>query len=239
MRAANSFPSVHALNQAISVIAPLIGERVGEARASWCEAELRKELVGCVLGSQVRHEMAMGATENLEWAGLLSDAWWTRVNSSAFETRVVKILSGRARGAPYPGSYRFPALRSAQLARARDAIARLPLVARFTSAESAKELRSRLISDIPGLGPKQASMFLRNVGRSFDLAILDTHVLAFIQMQNLCAPTQLRTSNITQYEAVEQVVVRYAESRGQLTGHLDWAIWITMKAARELRGCRS
>ncbi|MCS7151238.1 MAG: N-glycosylase/DNA lyase [Endomicrobia bacterium] len=40
-----------------------------------------------------------------------------------------------------------------------------------------KVLREILINEIKGLGMKEASHFLRNIGYSFDLAILDRHIL--------------------------------------------------------------
>jgi len=61
----------HRINSAIRVLCPIIDERI-KARASdqWCEEELRKELVACILGRQVRHEMAVAAMRNLEFAGI-------------------------------------------------------------------------------------------------------------------------------------------------------------------------
>ena len=128
----------------------------------------------------------------------------------------------------------FPRARSKQLAQVRNALARVPLAIRLEDGNVAKHLRKSLVTDIPGLGPKQASMFLRNIGRSYDLAILDTHVLRFMDMQELLPIEQARIGTITGYERAEEIAIDYAESLGYPAGYLDWAIWATMKAAREI-----
>jgi N-glycosylase/DNA lyase len=77
-------------------------------------------------------------------------------------------------------------------------------------------------------------MFLRNIGMSYDLAILDTHVLRFMDMQDILPMNQARVGTLSGYEKAERVVVDYADILGYPVGYLDWAIWATMKAAREL-----
>lgn len=235
MSCPRSFPTRQRLDNTIRVLCPLIEDRI-RARATnyWREYDLRKELVGCVLGSQVRHEMAVAATANLEQAGLLDDAWWRGNRGDGFESSVFDVLSGRRHDLPYRGRYRFPKARSRQLAQTRDVLARIPLCTHLADNEAPKQLRQSLVTDIPGLGPKQASMFLRNIGRSYDLAILDTHVLRFMDMQDLLPMDQAHIGTVTGYERAERIVVDYANTLGYPAGYLDWAIWATMKAAREL-----
>lgn len=225
----------HRLDSTIRVLCPLIEDKIkSRVTSRWCEYDLRKELVGCIMGSQVRHEMAVAATENLEHAGLLDDDCWIDFENQGFECRVLEVLSGQANDLPHRGSYRFPKARSKQLAQVRNALARMPLDARLSESKAAKYLRKSLVEDIPGLGPKQASMFLRNIGRSYDLAILDTHVLRFMDMQALLPMDQARINTVRGYEKAECIAVDYAETLGYPAGYLDWAIWATMKAAREL-----
>ena len=223
------------LESTIRVLCPLIEDRI-KARAIdyWHEFDLRKELVACILGSQVRYEMAAAATENLERAGLLDDFWWQGNRSDDFATSVFYVLSGQRYDLPCRGRYRFPKTRTSQLAHAREVLADVPLSAQLGRNGAAKQLRQSLVADIPGLGPKQASMFLRNIGRSYDLAILDTHVLRFMDMQELLPLDQARIGTMAGYERAEQIVLDYASALGYPAGYLDWAIWATMKAAREL-----
>lgn len=231
----HTIPLRHRLDSSIRVLCPLIEDRIKSREAiPWREYELRKELAGCILGSQVRHEMAVAATENLEQAGLLDDSWWTDRRNDEFGTEVLKVLSGQREALLHSGRYRFPKARSAQLAKTRDALALIPLTTRLADCQAPKAIRKGLVVEIPGLGPKQASMFLRNIGKSYDLAILDTHVLRFMDIQDLLPIGQARIGTVTGYERTERVVIDYAGTFGYPVGYLDWAIWATMKAAREL-----
>ena len=225
----------HQIDRTIRVLFPIIEERIRSNKVRcWREYDLRKELVGCILGSQVRYEMAVAATANLISAGLLDDVCWISLEDEDFEYRILDVLTGKIDGLPYNGSYRFPKARSKQLAQVRNALARVPLTIRLECSKVSKHLRKGLVNDIPGLGPKQASMFLRNIGRSYDLAILDTHVLRFMDMQELLPIGQASIGTIRGYEKAEEIAIDYAKLNGHPAGYLDLAIWATMKAAREM-----
>jgi N-glycosylase/DNA lyase len=228
-------PSPARLEAAVRALCPIIAEQSsGRAVSSRSEHELRRELVACILGSQVSYGAALLATENLESAGLLADMWWEGTECEEFEAHVFDILQGdRAAGRTSP-RYRFPRARSQQIARARDAVATSPLQERLLCSCDPKVLRLGLISDISGIGPKQASMFLRNCGVTFELAVLDSHVLRFLSLQALVDDVTLSIGSISGYEVTEQVAISYAASIGYPVGFVDWAIWATMKAAREL-----
>jgi N-glycosylase/DNA lyase len=226
----------HRIDSTIRNLCLLIESEVKKrAKRNRCEYELRRELVGCILGSQVRFDMAVAATENLERANLLSDIRWCMCRDIDFESDVLAVLEGRAPGLCHLGSYRFPRVRARQLARVRDELSRMSLTRRLAEGFAPAALRKKLIEEIPGLGPKQASMFLRNIGRSYDLAILDTHVLRFIDLQGWFSLKKARINTVSGYEQAERVMTEYANTVGYPVGYLDWAIWATMKAARELR----
>ncbi|MCC7571688.1 DNA lyase [Candidatus Micrarchaeota archaeon] len=197
------------------------------------EYTLRRELVACILGSQVRYEMASTALRRIERAGLLKDKWWS-VSEELFETMIFKELSRSDLVTDSNWCYRFPKKRARQLAKARDAIAEKSLIERVLSYNEPKKIRRQLVSEITGIGPKQASMFIRNIGISYDLAILDTHVLQYLSIKKVLDQEQMRVSTISAYEKTESVVIKYADSLGYPIGYLDWAIWATMRAAREL-----
>lgn len=215
------------LEQTVRTLCTLVEAQI-EKNSGWFSNEhsLRKELVACILGSQVRFEAATFALSRLEEEGLLHDGWWVRQESGGFEERVFRVLSQ---------GYRFPKVRAYQLEKVRGRLASQSLTERMQATDDSRVLRRTLVQELPGLGPKQASMFLRNIGLSHDLAILDTHVLQFLEMQVRIRVKRARIGTMPGYEEVEEVAKDYAKSLGYPVGHLDWAIWATMKAAKELR----
>jgi len=87
------------------------------------------------------------------------------------------------------------------------------------------------MSLVCGFGPKQTSMFLRNVSSSYSLAILDRHALRFMNMVGLVSEQEMSmSSTLPRYEAIEGRFGRYAVDIGYPTGYVDWAVWIVMRA---------
>lgn len=196
------------------------------------EHSIRMELVNCLLGSQVRSESANIAIGRLKRAGLLSNESWSST-SVDFEERALRALSGRDAARRVP-SYRFPALRARQLSALRERLRARALTDYLSCNDPADSIRRQLVHDLPGIGPKQASMFLRNIGLSYDLAILDVHVLRYLDAVGAIPFKSTPIGTLAAYEKAEAAAKSYANSLGHPVGHLDWAIWITMKAASEI-----
>lgn len=237
MMTGNSAVFGNRFEQAIRVLCPIIDERIKvNMHQDWSEYELRRELASCILGSQVRYEMAQSAVDRIEQAGFFDDIVWSE-NDHDIEDEIYAILSGSNRLPLHTGSYRFSRLRARQLNKAKNNLLNSDSSLQelvFRPGE-AKSLRRELVEMIPGLGPKQASMFIRNVSRSYDLAILDSHVLRFMEIQQLLPNARTSIGNMPVYERAESTIKDYAESLGYPVGYLDWAIWVTMRAAREIR----
>lgn len=223
-------------DRTVRVLCPLIAERLGlNGSQHLAERDLRRELVSCALGSQVTYGMATRAFANLESAGLLADRWWARPVAPNFEKLVQDVLAGRGRGLVFSGKYRFWRIRAHQLSLMRDQLAAKPAVCRVASVTCVKRLRRQIVAEISGIGPKQASMFLRNAGVTYELAVLDSHVIRFMETQRLLKAGKIYLGSIACYERVEDSVMAYARSLGYPVGYIDWAVWATMKAAQELR----
>ena len=105
----------------------------------------------------------------------------------------------------------------------------LPLLKRVDSQQEARKI---IVSVSRGIGPKQASLFLRNMGRGNELAILDAHVLNFMIHLGLLHKMPSHLSSFGTYEKIEQVLRTYAQAIGWTLDVLDQAIWITMRVAR-------
>lgn len=224
-----------ALHGAVQTICGLLNVEVSERKTffSGAELNLRYELVACLLGSQVRAESATMALNRLVDSGLLSDARWES-KDAVFEEDVIVVLENRV-GNGKKGSYRFPRLRARQLCQIRAVLQKKSLLCRVSEKIEIMKIRADLVRDLPGIGPKQASMFLRNIGASYDVAILDTHVLKFFQEIGLFQDQKVGVATLKCYEGAEGIAKKYAEGCGHQVGYLDWAIWITMRAVKELR----
>ena len=95
--------------------------------------------------------------------------------------------------------------------------------ARLANGSSPPELRNWLVDNVTGLGWKEASHFLRNIGHR-DLAILDRHIL-----KNLVAAGVLRKlpKTLTQrrYLAIEKKFAAFAKRIGIPMDELDLLFW--------------
>lgn len=230
---ANSAQGVR-LQSAVQVICSLIvdGGAIRRRAVPTLETDLRFELAGCLLSSQARADSVDIALSQLSKQGIFSDERW-RASDEAFESDVFCSLQSLPKSGGGTFSYRFPRVRARQLALIRDQLRTRSLQQRICANTNVRRKRADLVQDLPGIGPKHASMFLRNAGVTYDLAILDVHVVKYLQRLGLMQVNgSIRT--LRAYEEVEAVAIRYAADFGQPVGVLDWAIWITMQAAKEI-----
>ena len=187
--------------------------------------ELWYELTACILGSQVPNWMGVAATMKLQESRLLIPTVGSseRAIACVLQTPLVSP-DGSAR------RYRFPNTKSRQIAAAQLRVVKFygSLGALVYSA-SGEESRRRLIECVPGVGLKQASLFLRNIGVSTDFAILDVHVVRYMAIIGLARalPNSLTTD---MYYVLESVLSHYAQCLGFSVGHVDRAIWAVMSS---------
>lgn len=95
-----------------------------------------------------------------------------------------------------------------------------------------KAIRMEIIKYGKGIGPKQASMFLRNIGYSSDLAILDKHIFDFMWVMGLTNSSRSSVSTISEYERLEDCLLNYAHQYSLPIFYLDIAIWTTMRTIK-------
>ncbi len=91
------------------------------------------------------------------------------------------------------------------------------------------DARERLISATLGIGPKQSSLFLRNVGYAQDLAILDSHVMTYMNLLDLTSTSIKEVSKLATYEVVEKRLTEYSQRLDVSLPNLDTAIWVVMR----------
>lgn len=130
--------------------------------------------------------------------------------------------------------HRFPNARARYIAEARKH--RNELAATLASAENDAARREWLVENILGLGYKEASHFMRNIGFS-DVAIIDFHIIDLLARHRIIKkpspkptntkPARVKTRSLSRkrYLEIERILGKIA-SRSRLSqGELDLYLW--------------
>ncbi len=122
---------------------------------------------------------------------------------------------------------RFHNHKAAYIVRARErffADGRATLRKALEAFLSPHEARTWLVAEVDGLGYKEASHFLRNIGRGEDLAILDRHILRNLLHHRVIGrlPKSLTPKR---YLAIEDRMRAFADRVGISIGVLDLLWW--------------
>ena len=117
--------------------------------------------------------------------------------------------------------HRFPRTRAKYILEARAHQHDLKRI--IKSQSSSRAAREWLVENIKGLGMKEASHFLRNVGY-FDLAIIDKHILSHMEEQGIIGerPKTLAPKKYLEYE---QILTKVAAILGMPMGKMDLYLW--------------
>lgn len=193
------------------------------------EKQVYREMVACILGSRVPFETALAATNAIAKEGLLQYCG----DEDLYRQQVTDVLR-RPMSRPEwskPRRYRFPQARAESIASSAAAF--------YSNGGTLKEWFSRdadpfvvrryLVENAKGIGPKQASMILRNIGFSNQLAILDSHLLRFMMMKEILPCKATAVSRLPGYETAEQGFKSYSDEMGWSMGILDQAVWVVMR----------
>jgi len=95
---------------------------------------------------------------------------------------------------------------------------------RIANDPGAQELREWLVGNVNGLGQKEATHFLRNIGRNEGLAILDRHILRNLKRYGVIRTLSPSLSK-KRYLSIEQRFQRFAETIGVPLDELDLLFW--------------
>ncbi|MFO8109696.1 MAG: N-glycosylase/DNA lyase [Thermoplasmata archaeon] len=90
--------------------------------------------------------------------------------------------------------------------------------------EDVKDTRGWLVDNVKGLGYKEASHYLRNIGLGKNIAILDRHILRNLERYNVIeeVPTNLTPSK---YVEIEEKMKAFSERVNIPLHHLDLLLW--------------
>ncbi|MCM8789113.1 MAG: N-glycosylase/DNA lyase [Candidatus Omnitrophica bacterium] len=98
------------------------------------------------------------------------------------------------------------------------------LIEKLEQQETAENTRAWIVKNINGLGMKEATHFLRNIGRSEELAILDRHILR--KLQKLKIVPEIKSSlTEKKYLEIEKKMRKFSKKIGIPVSHLDFVFW--------------
>ena len=168
-------------------------------------SEYLYELLYCLLTPQTKAEHAEAAVSKLR--------------SLSFDTEPIDpepILADRAH------YIRFHKTKAQHLVRIKQTMQQIS--ERLANGTSSFELRDWLVKNVKGFGYKEATHFLRNIGKNDGLAILDRHILRNLKRYGVIRslPTSLSRKR---YLAIERRFKQFADELGIPVDALDLLFW--------------
>lgn len=211
-------------------------ERVVDRKdyTSMSEQDLTFELLICILGSGVRYELSLAYASAVQ-GRLIRRNLKSRVNINDTIHLVEEILNSPV-FSPVNGKtyhrYRYPKRAASHIAEALCNIYGKygTFTKMISSINTASHLRRELISLCPGIGPKQSSHYVKNIGFADSVAILDRHILNYLRLiygVDIC-PRQV--SKIDKYEEIERSFIDKASKFNHAVSIVDQSMWFVMRA---------
>jgi len=188
-----------------------IGLRLHEFEKIWktgTREEIFAELVFCILTPQSRGISCWAAVENMMKKGVLfaGDA-----------SQIVKELN----------KVRFLYKKSEYIIEARkkflddSKVSIKSIINRINDGHGAREW---LVQNVKGIGYKEASHFLRNIGFQQNLAILDRHIVKNLKFIGVLKEIPGSISR-RRYLDIEKRMMEFSEAVQIPMGHLDLVMW--------------
>ncbi len=196
------------------------------------ETTLWKELCLCILSSNVNFESARSALNHLSQKGFLKSEFLLNEYSSQeiIFNELTKPLYLPPKIDGNLRKYRFPSIRAKNIVDAANHIYSDGFSIRQTLKEIDSEIEARnyLAKNISGLGLKESSHFLRNIKFSSSLAIIDVHILSFLEELGLILIDKNIIST-NEYLQLEVLMQQLSKIYGMNLSILDNAIWYYMR----------
>ena len=115
--------------------------------------------------------------------------------------------------------HRFPNMRASYISESRNC---KDMLKRVVESLKNDELRGWLIKNVKGIGYKETSHFLRNIGFD-DFAIIDFHIIDILAKYDLIEKPKALTRK--KYLEIEKILKKIAEKSGLNLAELDLYLW--------------
>ncbi|MGB6499834.1 MAG: hypothetical protein WBG19_00315 [Thermoplasmata archaeon] len=184
-----------------------------------------RELCFCILSPLTRFEDVRSSMFRLENRGILA-----RLSSTPSEVQIEDVHGVLA---TQPGACRFARTKAARLREAGllfyGKSSGGGVLGFLGRSQNTLDVRKALVDSVPGLGMKEASHFLRNIGRGSNLAILDVHVRRFLAEMRVVDDETAASHSLAGYVKMEKALASLAFNAGLDLGAFDLAIWEFMR----------
>lgn len=185
--------------------------RLSEFKEIWengTEEDIFCELVFCLFTPQSKAKSCAGAVEKLVDKNLIFNGSRTELSDEL-------------------NTVRFKHTKAKNLITARKLFisdGKLDIKKRLSGLNTPYETREWLVENVRGMGYKEASHLLRNLGMGGDLAILDRHILKNLVLLNVIddIPKSMSPKN---YLEIEKIMVKFAKKIKIPPDHLDLLLW--------------
>jgi len=203
--------SLHSLKRIYELKRGEILGRLKEFKEIWVKGrdeEIFEELSFCIFTPQSKAKACCSAIDRLKTTGLL-----LRGSGREIAERINDV--------------RFKNKKAAYLVKAREFFSRngkVNIKSALSQFKDSQECREWLVKNITGLGYKEASHFLRNIGFGENMAILDRHVLK--NLKNLKVISEVPESlSKARYLNIEKRMAAFSEQIRIPLSHLDLVLW--------------
>ncbi|HNR44959.1 MAG TPA: N-glycosylase/DNA lyase [Methanofastidiosum sp.] len=188
-----------------------IEARLNEFSEIWeneTDENLFSELAFCLLTPQSKAKMCWGSICTLKEKDVLIDG---------SEEDVLDCLYG----------VRFKYKKAKYIVEVRELFkvnGKIALRKEIKKYQSPFEIREWLVENVKGMGHKEASHFLRNIGKGGDLAILDRHILKNLVLIGAIEkiPDSIPPKK---YLEIENIAREFSKEIGIPLDHLDIVLW--------------
>lgn len=205
------YPMKRVLNSDYKILKPRILAKMAEFERLWksgSEDELFQELAFCLMTPQSPAKACWEAVGRLFEGGLFY---------TGIEAELVLAI--------HPIRFKHHKARYMIGARELFLPCGVPCLRRLLEIHGdPPDMREWLVNNVKGLGFKEASHFLRNIGLGEDLAILDRHILRTMKARGVIRRIPDSISR-KRYLVSEKKFIRWAERLKIPPAHLDLLLW--------------
>jgi len=171
------------------------------------EEDIFRELVFCILTPQSKAEICWKTVKNLEDKNLLLEGTFEEILDE------LKNVRFRYKKAGYILNAREKFLRNGRIK-----------IKEIVESKNILGTRERIVKEVKGVGYKEASHFLRNVGFGKEIAILDRHILKNLKVFGVINKIPMNLSR-KKYLEIEKKMKILSKNINIPLLHLDFVLW--------------